>query len=500
MNGSILRKVDFGHDEAENDQNLVRYFLETDSFLKILKGDKMYVIGRKGTGKSAIYLTIEKWTDPNIETSGLTFDDYSWEVHNKIRDMSKSTDFAFVNTWKYIILLELAKILIRESNFLKKSFHPDLKKIADFLDRHYGSLTPSYKDFLVRKLAQIKRLDLPSISPEGIKLGGIEFEKATSDEQRLITEINFINRELQNILFKVMSKEKYYFILFDKLDDGWNASEDCKLSMIGLLRGARDLNVESKKVNKHLRAIPFLRSDIYDVLQYNDKNKAYADIEFLRWDEQKLVTLINKRIAFSLGIKDDKSTLFQIFAKSKMRSGTSNMSYLVKRTLLRPRDIISFCRECLNEAIRNNNDLITNEDIYNAENFYSERIYGEFVDEMHKQYPFVEKLFRILRTMKTERFTLPKFKNEYSKDVFRIENITAEDALEILFAYGIIGIERIGGKTGGSSFDFFYNDPLIKIDFSREMVIHPALKKHLKLVEKRTYETFESPREMDIDI
>jgi Cdc6-like AAA superfamily ATPase len=491
MNDNLLEKVDFGHDEAENDRNLVRYFLETDSFLRIFKGDKMYVIGRKGTGKSAIYLTIENMHHPDILTSGLTFDNYSWQIHNRIRDTSKSVDFAYVNTWKYIILLELAKLLVKEGDSLQKSSSPDLKKLSDFLQKNYGSLKPSFKDFLVDKLSRIKKLELPSVSLEGVKGGGIEFEQSVTAENRLITDINIIDSELQEIILRTMSNNRYYFILFDKLDDGWDASNEFKSSMVGLLKAARDLNIESKNANKHLRTIVFLRSDIYDVLQYNDKNKAFADIEFLRWDKDKLITLINKRIAFSLELTDEKNAWYRIFEKDKMRSKTPNESYLIKRTFLRPRDIISFCRECLDEARRNKRNIITNEDIYNAENLYSERVYREFIDEMHKQHPYVEKLFSVLRAMKTERFNFQMFQNEYNKDLYRIEGSTPQDALKILFEYDIIGIQKIGGKRGGSTFDFSYIDPLINMDLSKEMVIHPALKKHLRLVEKRTYESVE---------
>lgn len=107
---------------------------------------------------------------------------------------------------------------------------------------------------------------------------------------------------------------------------------------------------------------------------------------------------------------------------------------------------------------------------------------------MHKQHPYVEKLFSVLRAMKTERFNFQMFQNEYNKELYRIENLTAQDALKILFEYDVIGIQKIGGKSGGSTFDFSYTDPLINMDLSKEMVIHPALKKHLKLVEKRTYD------------
>ena len=46
--------VDWGEDEARNDEMLDHYFVEFPGYENILKGSKRYIIGRKGTGKSAI--------------------------------------------------------------------------------------------------------------------------------------------------------------------------------------------------------------------------------------------------------------------------------------------------------------------------------------------------------------------------------------------------------------------------------------------------------------
>ncbi|HEV2289503.1 MAG TPA: hypothetical protein VGR81_11175 [Candidatus Acidoferrales bacterium] len=115
---------------------------------------------------------------------------------------------------------------------------------------------------------------------------------------------------------------------------------------------------------------------------------------------------------------------------------------------------------------------------------YSERIYREFVDEMHKQYPFVENLFEVLRRLGHERFTYTKFEQEFARA--GISAVDAQTAVKILFEYSIVGTLRIGGSTGGSTLELKYSDPLIQIDLSKEIVVHPALKKHLKLVEKRS--------------
>lgn len=479
MGNNILEKVNFGHIDAEADPNLIRYFLETDSYKRIFSGEKMYVIGRKGTGKSAIYLSIERINDIKFPVTGLTFDDYSWQVHNKIKDESKSIDFAYVNTWKYIILLELAKLILKE----QKADSKEVNEIKIFLQIVYGSLTPSFREFLVDKTKRIKCLELPKIPWAELSLGKLEFEDQKTPERKLIASINVVNSILQDKLFHLLSSDKMYFVMFDKLDDGWDNSEEFKSSMIGLLRACRDLNLESRKYYIHLRCIPFLRSDIYDCLQYNDKNKAYPDIEFLNWNLESLKIIINKRISYSLG-GDRQSRWEHIFDTKKLAKGTTNFNYITKRTLLRPRDIIQFCASCKNMALRNHHHKILSEDIYEGENEYSEFIYREFIDEAHKQCSEIEQFFEILRGLRYERFTFENFEEEHKKSGIA-KSLNSSVVLKNLFDYSIIGIERIGGKVGGSRFEFKYTDPLIRPEFNRTMVIHPSLKKHLKLIERR---------------
>lgn len=483
MSENILERVDFGHIDAEADPNLIRYFLETDSYKRIFNGDKMYVIGRKGTGKSAIYLTIEGIKNPDILVSGLSFDYYPWHIHNIIKDETKSIDFAHVNTWKYIILLELAKLVIKE----QRDDSPELNEIKEYLQNIYGSLNPNFKEYLVDKIKRIKCIEFPKLSWKELSGGKFEFEEKDRPESKLVSSINIVNNVLKDKLFKLLSPSKLYFIMFDKLDDGWDDTLEFKSSIVGLLRASRDLNHECRKHNKMLRCIPFLRSDIYDCLQYNDKNKAFSDIEFLYWGPDNLKNIINKRISNSAGIRESNAW-DMIFDNKVLIRKTTNFNYIVKRTLLRPRDIIQFCDCCKINAIKHGRNKILSEDIYSGENAYSEYIFKEFLDEALKQCTYIEHLFEILRSLRYERFSFEDFEKEYDK-VKPIKTVIALDpntALKILFDFSIIGIERVGGSGGGSSFEFKYTDPFIQPDFKRLMIVHPSLKKHLKLTEKRT--------------
>ena len=49
-----LKEVDFGRDVAEFDRHLSDFFIETNAYDQVKKGNRSLVIGRKGTGKTAI--------------------------------------------------------------------------------------------------------------------------------------------------------------------------------------------------------------------------------------------------------------------------------------------------------------------------------------------------------------------------------------------------------------------------------------------------------------
>ena len=55
-----LSKIDLGKDEAEQDERLKEYFLKTTSYNNALTGKKTIIVGRKGSGKSAIFTLVQE--------------------------------------------------------------------------------------------------------------------------------------------------------------------------------------------------------------------------------------------------------------------------------------------------------------------------------------------------------------------------------------------------------------------------------------------------------
>jgi ABC-type multidrug transport system fused ATPase/permease subunit len=84
-----ISQVDFGHIAAEEEAgNLQRYFIETEEYKKV-KSDahKILVIGRKGSGKSAIYLALRDYLptkEKAVVVEALSLQDYPWKIHKEV--------------------------------------------------------------------------------------------------------------------------------------------------------------------------------------------------------------------------------------------------------------------------------------------------------------------------------------------------------------------------------------------------------------------------------
>ena len=56
---NLVKELDFGRLDAESDRSILNYFVQTGSVEEIKEG-KYLVLGRKGSGKTAIFKYLEK--------------------------------------------------------------------------------------------------------------------------------------------------------------------------------------------------------------------------------------------------------------------------------------------------------------------------------------------------------------------------------------------------------------------------------------------------------
>jgi hypothetical protein len=470
-----IAQVDFGRVDAEGETNLSEYFVDTGVLSRLISGRKQFVIGRKGSGKTALFLlaTEEKLGRPVLK---LDFGDYAWEAHKLIKEAGLIAESSYVASWRFTFLMFACQHWTTHG--------PDhvRRKAVDFYKRIYREEEPGVLEFLIDKFRRLRRLDLPGVQSIATA-GGFELDESEGGGPLLASSINQWARVLLNFVEENFDHSPFTITL-DRLDDGWDASEDSKALLAGVLKAARDFNQALYRPNQPAPVLTFLRSDIFNELRFNDKNKIVADIEFLDWTEGKLIDVASARIARSLQCTREAAWNLA-FSSVEMRQRASIQSYILKRTMWRPRDIIAFCKHCQDVAIDNDHDKVQTTDVYDAEERFSKYIYDELDDEMHKQVADARSSLQALRDVGLTRFRFDDWVKVIRKREAAIPDTDIQRRLQDLFDYSVVGVQRRGGITRGTTFQFVYHDRLLEPNFNGDMIVHPSLTKHLRLKEPR---------------
>ncbi len=484
----ILENVRFGHIAAEEEaNNLQSYFLETPEYHSIAQDtNKILVVGRKGSGKSAIYVALRNryQQQRGSVVEGLTFRNYPWTLHGRVKDESGSAERAYLNTWKFLILVTLAKRLVRFNEpqtyrfvdplWWRKLFNANLRLVERFLYQNYGTIAPTVPEILIDRAKNIRKLNIQQF--------GVEVPEDSDDAHRLVKSINVVNAELERIIFTLLPRGGApWFLLFDELDLGWDGSEDFKNSMTGLILSVRDLVRVARERGIPLHIVVFLRSDIYDTLRFQDKNKISPDVVSLVWEDSKLKDLVDARLR-ATGNNWDEA-----FSGDRMRQRLTQFKYIVRRTMLRPRDMIQYCLLAREEALNGKAGSITNEHVYAAEPKYSTYMRNELRDENYAGNPVVEKLLGVIQNeISTEKFDPEMFRQAIAKQTPNI-GIDADQAMKLLIELSILGVKKVGGKGGGSTITYRYMEsPETRLEPVEILTVHPSLRRTLNLRETRT--------------
>lgn len=471
-----LSDIDLGRDEAEQDERLREYFVKTTSYKNALSGAKTIIIGRKGSGKSAIFaLMKEELREKGERILPITPDQYSWIALKDYEEAGILPEQAHTIAWK-MTLLSAAIWDLNENGLVANN-----SKLVNYYRFMRDSYIPTRDQWFLHLVGKIKGI------LGGIKTQWVSFEfESTSD---VATPLRIIN-ELQTLLCKEWPIGQHLRILIDRLDDSWDASQQAQNLIIGLLKAANQINVYFK--NK-LAVTVFLRSDIYDNLFFADQDKLRQNEESLRWDNESLKAVVSERVRVSLNLGQEVNNeeIWQILFSGKLyRSRASAEKYIIDRTFKRPRDVISFVRLALEAAIRGRHSVIESVDTRSAEEeSYSQSKYKDLIIENEKQFQYVKDLLDSLsnslhkQSQKELLNYLAKFVEEYKLHVQPVQ------LLRQLFVWGVIGVKRRGGATvgarGGTHFVYYYEDPSVNPLSYNDYYIHPSLRRYLNISEKR---------------
>ena len=393
---NLMKLVDvknFGGTDADEDALLLHSFEDHPAYLDLLSHEKFCIVGRKGSGKTAIFKKIMALKASDKFSFGHTFKDYPWHHHEKQRKVGAPQEQCYVHAWIYLCLMSLAKILLNFDN--SQPYSEDsvdlVQKLENFVVDTYGSRDPD----VTQIFSPMHRLKFTSNVGVDWKIFKASSKIESVEMTELPTVIQDVNLNLKQAVINSLNPISSYYVLFDELDLGFTRDEpDYSLRLVGLLLAAKELNSFAKTNGKKMTIGIFLRDDIYDFIKFEDKNKiTQNNVSVVFWDHgqrhKTLKGLMEKRFNYVLGA-DGNATWSDLFDETQEMAGRQKKyNYMIDRTFLRPRDMIKMCNEILSEYKNDQNrgDKFSNAHVLAAQNAYSDYLYRELEDEIFKHVP-----------------------------------------------------------------------------------------------------------------
>lgn len=298
----LLRSISFGAQVAEDETNeLARYFVETDQWLRIYQGEVDVIRGHKGAGKSAIYSLLS-------EKAGELFDKgillitaekpRGTPVFKELVSEPPTTEIEFIALWKLYIVSIIARQMVEyEVKGLAADELYEKLKDQGLLEKSSADLSRVFR--AVKEYA--KRYLAPSIEAE-FKLdpvGNISSIKGKITPSEPTAELRAEGYASVDNLLELASKalagsKIKVWVLLDRLDVAFAETHDLERNALrALFRVYLDL-----AQYEEIRLKIFLRSDIWSRIVEGGFREAshITRVAVLEWKSEALLNLVIRRI------------------------------------------------------------------------------------------------------------------------------------------------------------------------------------------------------------
>ena len=483
---SLLEIKSFGGTAAENDE-IDKYFLETPVFDRLWEGERCIVAGRKGTGKTALFIALQNRAKATKRPyRSASFRQYPWSAHEQYTSNESAPIERYVESWHFFLLIQTFIALNdAKEHFFSPATKP-LSEVRKFIKDNYGNTDQGFNMVFPQGGFSLK-----SITPKLIPLSSATVDVSLPRESaNLGRALPRLNEWLEGKLRAIAEYMPPTYVLFDELDLGFNPKDESYTSRLaGLLIATQRYAKWCAEHDAPVRPIVFLRSDILNSLHFGDLNKIReANLLELKGHDnvrsthgESLKALIDFRISKAMNLPEDIENPWEAaFENRRMRGNQNKFQHITFRTFLRPRDVIKFCNLALEEAQRDGASIITNEHINRAQERYSEFFYYELDDEIGQTWPNWKEGLDVLRKIETTHFTRKDFEEEYAK-MSKSRNLSLDptEMLNMLYQFSIIGY-----TTGKETDVFRYKNESFSFDIqAKSFRVHRGLKKVLGLTE-----------------
>ena len=337
-----LSEIDFGQPEAEHDSvGIHQSFYEAESW-KTIASDRgiPFVVGRKGSGKSAIAARLEIIAKQKGNCCFLRIVPANFR-HVEIRDLlaclvnkNASWQYIYRKVWEGIILGQLVRhSLDCDQSHNSKRFSHELAHEIERFQQECGFYVAALGDALSDVITNHVR----DASKKTDALSQVDLRKMLQP-YAWTSLVDAFHREFASS----PSSPTGMIIAIDGLDEHWDTSAASLYFLAELLAVAKEFTA---RFGSSIRFIICLRDNIFRAL-VDTKSIEYDKIESLvinlEWNSRSLFELIARRVAPNTKVDSAVTELRNLLPESVQESPVEE--YLARHILQRPRDYVNFFR------------------------------------------------------------------------------------------------------------------------------------------------------------
>lgn len=386
---TLLQTISVGDPRAENEMTtLERYYLKTDQFERAVRGEVNLVVGRKGSGKTALFVRARDKTRADKRNIMVDLKPEGYQLIKLKEDILEylsegARQHLITAFWEYLILLEVAYKLLEKDRHVYKHNH-EIYNLYTELSRTYNAADfISEGDFSERLLTLSNQLAEKYRDKFGKQLG----QKITNAD---VTGLLYSHdlATLQRQISTYLEKKQAVWVFFDNLDKGWSTQGVDVIDAIVLrclVDAGRKVEREMRRNKHEFHCIVFVRNDVYDHVMRQSPDYGKEMRATLDWsDADMLREMLRLRLVSNLPESERNTDFFAVWRQlcDSHYAGEESSAYLIDRSLMRPRNLLKIFNHCRGFATNFQRPRITSEDITKGLLAYSQDLIEELDREL----------------------------------------------------------------------------------------------------------------------
>jgi len=476
---SPLANLEFGDPVAENEQSQLRdFFVKTNPYERALAGEAHVLVGRKGSGKSAVFLQVRDRSRSNKQNIVV---DLMPEGYQLIKLKEYILDRLSLGTrkeviaafWEYILWLEVAyKILEKDAQ--RARYDSELLIRYQELEALFRKRVDTGQGDFSERLRLLSENIIARFSQR--YSNSAEAGVLRSSEVLEIIYAEDLAR-LRDSVLDYLKIKGFVLFLFDNLDRVWTPggfTADDAIILIGLVEAMQEISRKFSKRDYDFRWILFVRSDVYEFLISGMADYGKLSTYSLEWtDRDQMLELFRQRLVTYDGSDIEPVNLYDVSVGHV--SGQPVLDYLVDGSLMRPRYLIRLFETARRRALTLNRSKIIEADYIFALKELGWQVLEDLDREIADLVPDAQNfLFEILQHH--EGLTPDKLRYLAGKSIADAEMI--EKLIDVMVWNGSLGIRTSTGDKYifNTGYKRQYISSIIRGDKNIELLIHPTLR------------------------